>query len=159
MKNVHCFSCFQGDSRTLKQKQLYSKSFPALKINFKIQGDSRKSRTPGNPACRKSTCILLEAHGIFLSFSEWQNKDSEEVVGESLDTHVYTQLCVSGIIPDYTHRSVYGIKWVKVLTSWVCAWIHERCEAEVDDDKYGEEPLEHGNGDGILNEEVRAAAT
>ena len=46
-----------------------------------------------------------------------------------------------------------------MLTSWVCAWIHERSEPEVDDDKYGEEPLEDGNGDGILNEEVRAAAT
>ena len=40
---------FSRGFKDIKKKQLYSRSFQALKINFKIQGDSRKSRTPGNP--------------------------------------------------------------------------------------------------------------
>ena len=31
-----------------------------------------------------------------------------------VDTHVNTHRCVSGIIPNYTQRCVYGIKWVKL---------------------------------------------
>ena len=32
-----------------------------------------------------------------------------------VDTHVNTHRCVSGIIPNYTQRCVYGIKWVNEM--------------------------------------------
>ena len=40
---------FSRGFKDIIKKQLNSRSFQALNINFKIQGDSRKSRTPGNP--------------------------------------------------------------------------------------------------------------
>ena len=52
----------------------------------------------------------------FFSFSEWQNKDSKEVVGETPGYACkYAPMRIWNNKP-YTHRCVYGIKWVKMAT-------------------------------------------
>ena len=117
-------------SRGFKDIIIQTRSFQALKINFKIQGDSRKSRTPGNPDIMYCTAAECSAY-----FCQQRVGADRTLTGDSvLSSAAVSQRCLPCSPPCEASRLAWespgrespgrGVAWEGVFAAgWSPAYI------------------------------------